>query len=177
MVPGVRQLGRAARTAEHPHPGLHDRGLLEAGYLLQDKRVIAAGRRTADAMLRRFEIDRVLHRRYNRRWRATVRWSCLTGCAQSSENWLGLYRHTGSPWYLNAALKMNDYLVACQDVTSGHPGVRGAMAGSEPFGGGYQGYAFPSWATKYFCDALISEREALGKMSVASGARREDASW
>jgi hypothetical protein len=88
-----------------------------------------------------------------------------------AQNWLGLYRYTGSPWYLNAALKMNDYLCACQDVSSSHPGIRGAIAGSEPFRGGYQWYAFPSWATKYFCDALMAERQALTSQSRAAQAK------
>jgi len=148
-------------------------GFLESGYLLDDEHVAAAGQRTADAMLRRFEIGRVLYGRYDSEWRPTVRWTCLTGCAQSSKNWLGLYRHTGSPWYLNAALRMNDYLVACQDVNSGHPGVRGALAGSEPFGGGYQPFTFPSWATKYFCDALIAERRAVSATPAAATAGRD----
>jgi hypothetical protein len=146
-------------------------GLLESGYLLDDEEIIAAGRRCADMMLRRFEVDKVLYGRYNARWRATVQWVCLTGCAQMAQNWLGLYRYTGSPWYLNAALKMNDYLCACQDVSSLHPGIRGAIAGSEPFRGGYQWYAFPSWATKYFCDALMAEHQALTSQSRVAQAK------
>ena len=78
-----------------------------------------------------------------------------------SRNWLGLYLHNRNPIYLNAALKMNDYLCSCQDVSASNPGIRGAISGSDPLGGGYQPYAFPSWATKYFCDALIAERKAL----------------
>jgi hypothetical protein len=136
-------------------------GLLESGYVFSEPRFIAAGQLAADAMLRRFEIDGRLYGRYDSRWRPTVSWSCLTGCAQMSRNWLGLYLHNRNPIYLNAALKMNDYLCSCQDVSASNPGIRGAISGSDPLGGGYQPYAFPSWATKYFCDALIAERKAL----------------
>jgi len=56
---------------------------------------------------------------------------------------------------------MNDYLCACQDVSERDPAMRGAISGSEPLGGDYQPYTFPSWGTKYFCDALMAEGRAL----------------
>jgi Prenyltransferase and squalene oxidase repeat len=136
-------------------------GLLESGYIFEEPRFIASGQLAADAMLRRFEIDGRLRGRYDSRWRPTVDWACLTGCAQMASNWLRLYQRNRNPVYLNAALKMNDYLSSCQDVGSTNPGIRGAISGSDPIGGGYQAHAFPSWATKYFCDALIAERLAL----------------
>ena len=136
-------------------------GLLESAYIINDEQILAAGRKAADAMLRRFEIDGVLRGRYDARWRPTVRWACLTGCAQTAENWLGLHRRTGHPSYLNAALKMNDYLVSRQDVQTREPGIRGAIPGSDPIGGAYQAFTYPSWATKYFADSLLAERRAL----------------
>ena len=148
-------------------------GFLESAYILDDEDALAAGRKAADAMLRRFEIDGALYGRYDARWRPTVSWACLTGCAQTAGNWLGLFRRTGHPSYLNAALKMNDYLVGRQNVGTRQPGIRGAIAGSDPIGGGYQPYAFPSWATKYFADALLAERRALETVAATSAAAGE----
>ena len=149
-------------------------GLLESARILDDARFFDAGRRAADAMLRRFEIDGKLRGRYDSSWRPKVDWVCLTGCAQMSGNWCGLFERTEDPIYLNAALKMNDFLCACQDVSTTHPGVRGAISGSDPLSGGYQPDAFPSWATKYFCDALIAEAKALERSAedrTADGSR------
>lgn len=140
------------------------KGLVECGIILNDKSALDAGQRCADAMLRRFEVDKVLYGRFDCRWKPTVKWVCLTGCAQVSKIWFMLYLNNGNPAYLNAGLKINDYLSTCQDVTTAHQGIRGAIGGSEPLGGQYQPYAFPSWATKFYCDALIIERRVLAAL-------------
>jgi hypothetical protein len=36
----------------------------------------------------------------------------------------------------------------------------GAIPGSFPIWGRYEPFAFPNWATKFFCDALMIEQEA-----------------
>ena len=140
-------------------------GLLKGGIILENERAIDAGRRAAQAMLKRFEISRVLHGRYDERWRPTVDWTCLTGCAQSSELWALLSEYDNDPAFLNGAVKMNDYLCTVQDLNSRHPGIRGGIAGSEPLTGTYMYGRFPSWACKYFCDALMMELKVTGKFS------------
>jgi hypothetical protein len=147
-------------------------GLLESGYILGDETFVAAGRRCADALLRSFEAASVLRGRYDAQWNATVPSVCLTGCAQTARNWLSLYSWTRDKTYLDAAVSMNDYLCASQDVETSDAALRGALSGSEPLGGEYQPYAFPSWATKYFCDALIAERRLLAKSSPSESAAR-----
>jgi len=144
-------------------------GLLKSGILLQENSFVECARCTADALLRRFEVERVLRGRLDSRWRGTVNWACLTGCAQASEIWSLLSLLGGDVWYLNAALRMNDYLCAVQDLTTRIPGIRGALPGSEPFGGGYHPHAFPSWATKYFCDALMCEDAAFEAVVLREG--------
>jgi len=151
-------------------------GLLKSGLMLQSDSFVAAAQKTADAMLRRFEIDKVLYGRYASDWQPTVRWACLTGCAQTSEIWSILCRKTGDTRYLNAALRMNDYLCACQDVTESGTEMRGAISGAEPLGGGYQPFAFPSWATKYFCDALMAEGKALTSSAVGAESAQPEGS-
>lgn len=136
-------------------------GFHKSGAILKDDLFIQAARLTADGMLRRFEIDGVLYGRYNSDWQGTVPWTCLTGCAQTSEIWSLLAMRFKEARYLRAALRMNDYLCACQDVSERDPAMRGAISGSEPLGGDYQPYTFPSWVTKYFCDALMAEARAL----------------
>jgi rhamnogalacturonyl hydrolase YesR len=142
-------------------------GLIKSGLLLQDESILRAGQLTSQKMLRRFEVDKVLYGRYDCHWKHTVPWVCVTGNAQISEVWSILFLHTNDPVYLNAAIRMNDYLCACQDVKVSHPGLRGAISGSEPLSGGYQAFTFPSWATKYFCDALMAEEDARQKAGVA----------
>jgi hypothetical protein len=139
-------------------------GLLYGGILLNENRFIRAAQLTADKMLRRFEIDKKLYGRYNSNWKATVKWTCLTGCAQISLVWSKLFEITNNAWYLNAALKMNDYLCKNQNIVSSVRGIRGGIPGSDPIIGKYQPFTFPSWATKYFCDALIQESKVLKKI-------------
>jgi hypothetical protein len=145
-------------------------GLLKSGLILKEMKYVEAARRTADAMLRRFEVHKVLLGRFDSRWRATVNWVCLTGCAQMSEVWSLLSLYFNDVWYLNAALRMNDYLCTIQDLTTPLLGIKGAMPGSEPLWGGYHPYAFPSWGTKYFCDALIAEEEAFQRVVLGQDA-------
>jgi hypothetical protein len=40
--------------------------------------------------------------------------------------------------------------------------TRGAIPGSFPIWGRYEPFAFPNWATKFFCDALLLEKEITG---------------
>lgn len=138
-------------------------GILKCGILLENEAYIEGAKRTAVAMLYRFEDDKVLYGRYDASWRPTVPWACLTGCAQMSEIWSLLFQEIRDSRYLNAAIKINDYLCACQDVQNKNPGIRGALSGSEPLGGRYQSFTYPSWATKYFVDALMAEQAAKEK--------------
>ena len=75
---------------------------------------------------------------------------------------LGLYRFklyavTGDARYLNAALKLLDFVKASQNTSSFHPGVRGGVKGSQPISGKYSRFCYVNWGAKFFADALMME--------------------
>jgi hypothetical protein len=136
-------------------------GFIESGGLLGDERWIAVGERTADALLRRFEIRRQLVGTYDRGWRGDFAFACLTGCAQMSKVWGRLFELRGDARYINGALKLNDFLVSLIDLDSACAGIRGGIKGSHPLWGAYMSWRLPSWAVKFTLDALFQEDDAL----------------
>jgi len=111
--------------------------------------------------LHRYEIRRHLAGIYDKDWRGDHSFACLTGCAQMSRVWGRLYELRNDVRYLNAALKINDYVVSLIDLKSDNPGIRGGVKGSHPVWGSYMKYRLPSWATKFTLDALFQEDDAL----------------
>jgi len=136
-------------------------GLLECGLLLNDKKIIDAAIKSADKLFELFNKHKYLNGRYDSTWKGSEYPIC-TGCAQIAIVWLKLYKHTGNIQYLNAAMKMNDILVFIQDRGKEEASdTLGAIPGSYPIWGKYEPFAFPNWATKYFADSLMLERECL----------------
>jgi len=72
-----------------------------------------------------------------------------------------LFEMAGDVRFLNAALKLNDYVKACQSVHAAHPAVRGGVKGSQPFGGGYTPYTYVNWGAKFLADSLMLEERVL----------------
>ena len=132
-------------------------GLLEAGVILKESRYIEAASRAADALLANQKSDGSLAGRFDSQWAPIGHWSCLTGDAQTSIVWLRLFQLTGDSKYLNAARRMNRYLMGTQDLSAIDPGIRGGIKGSHPIWGEYAPYEFPNWASKFFADALLLE--------------------
>lgn len=142
------------------HPLLHTlaytmEGLLEAGVVLDAPRFIAGARRTADALLALQRPDGSLAGRFDRTWQPAVQWSCLTGDAQTAIVWLRLHELTHEARYADAAMRLITYLCGTQDLSSGNPGIRGGIAGSQPIWGGYGQYEYLNWAAKFFADAML----------------------
>jgi len=132
-------------------------GLLECSKLLKRPELYRAGKYTADAVLQKFELSKKIPAgRYDSNWRGTVESSCLTGDGQISLCWLDLYKKTADLRYLNAALKLNDFLKAIQ-YHSRFRAIDGAIPSSYPIWGDYNPYSINSWGVKYFIDALIWE--------------------
>lgn len=135
------------------------RGILEAGIYLEKDRYIQASKKTADKLVTLLRKDGSLAGRYDQEWNAAVKWSCLTGNAQTSIVFLKLYKLTKNTKYLYAAKKMNNYLKSVQDISSNNPGIRGGIKGSYPLFGEYGKYQYLNWAAKFFIDALLLEDE------------------
>jgi hypothetical protein len=139
-------------------------GLIECGVLLKDQQWIVMGRRAADVLLRRFEIRGRLAGTYDESWRGDFSFACVTGCAQMSRVWGRLFELTKDARYLNAALKMNDYVLSLVDLESSCSGIRGGVKGSDPLWGPYMRFRMPSWAVKFTLDALFQEADGLARL-------------
>ena len=75
--------------------------------------------------------------------------------------WLWLYDRDGDVRFLNAALKAIDLVKCAQVLTNDNPGLEGGIPGSDPIWGDYIRLGVPSWAAKFFVDALIEKRRVM----------------
>ncbi|MSS71050.1 MAG: hypothetical protein EXS64_06145 [Candidatus Latescibacteria bacterium] len=137
------------------------RGFLECGLILGDAGLVARATGPAERLMRRFEVQRFFGGTYDARWQTGDRYACLTGNAQFAHLWLRLSEAGGDGRFLNAALKMNDFVRSTQDLTSLNPGIRGGIKGSQPAWGAYLPFRHPNWAAKFFVDALMLEERVM----------------
>ena len=145
-------------------------GVLECGVRMGEPKYVEAALRTAERLLSVYSLKgsgsiyeqgrERLPARFNAHWGSKDKFDCLTGNAQISLVWLILFLITHDIRFLNGALKLNQDLKSLQNLTSSNLGIRGGIKGSHPIYGLYQPFGYPSWAAKFFIDALISE-EAL----------------
>jgi hypothetical protein len=137
------------------------RGVMEIGDYLRDERYLAAAIKIGDAMLAAQPADGCLPGRFDRDWRPTVRWSCLTGVAQLAINWARLYQITGEDRYRQGTRRGNRFLKTTQKLT-GDPNELGGIKGSHPIDGLYHPWQYPNWAAKFYADALMLEDQVFG---------------
>ncbi len=131
-------------------------GVLECAMLRRRNDAIEAVEKSAWVLLRKFETNKFLAGAYEPDFKLGLPFTCLTGNAQMSCVWLRLFEITGDLRYLNAALKMNEFLK--QSVLArGKRGIAGGVSGSYPIWGRYQPLRYISWGCKFFADALLSE--------------------
>ena len=139
------------------------RGLLEGARVLRDDRLMRHAVAGAEPLLALVRDDGWLPGRIAADWSPAVRWSCLTGNAQTANIWLRLYALTGDSGWLKPVDQVLRFLKATQNRSSSHPGVHGGIKGSAPVTGDYGRYEVLNWATKFFVDALLrDERRRAG---------------
>ncbi len=136
-------------------------GLQESYRILKDERYLAAYAKTAEKLLRIFELRKKMAGDFDQNWKRSSDYSCLTGNAQIAGVWLKHYQITGDVRYLNAALKLTDDVKRSQNVSSMHRGISGGVQGSYPVNGKYTPFIFPNWAAKFLADTLILEEKTM----------------
>lgn len=129
------------------------RGLIEAGRLLDDDEVFAAGKQTADKLLELQDQNGVLKGAYDETWSPSW-YYCLTGNAQMAIVWLRLFELTGNRDYLHAARTSVQFLKRHQPLNA-TPDIQGGLPGSYPIFGRYLYLRYPNWGVKFFADALL----------------------
>ena len=139
------------------------RGLLEGGRVLEDDALMSRAALAAEQLAACVRDDGWMAGRFTANWAPAATWSCLTGEAQMANVWLRLCELTGESKWLGVVQRVLRFLKTTQNRTSRVGGIRGAIKGSFPLGGGYGAYEVLSWATKFFVDALLrDERTGAG---------------
>lgn len=134
-------------------------GLVDSGIMLQQKRYLEAALSGSSELRDLFLHHGTLNGRYDHNWKGSEYFIC-TGGAQMAIVWMKLYREGHGKEYFDAASKMIRLLAFIQDrKVSEREMTRGAIPGSFPLWGRYEPFAFPNWATKFFCDALLLYEE------------------
>jgi len=134
-------------------------GLIDSGLILKNEKYIKAAAKGAGKLRDLFLSQGFLNGRYDRNWNGSEYMIC-TGCAQMAMIWFKLYKMMGERSYLEAARKMMNLLIFIQSRgIHESSNTLGAIPGSFPLWGRYEPFAFPNWATKFFCDALLLEQE------------------
>jgi len=131
------------------------RGVLECGYLLNDRQYIDSALKALMGLLSCQRSNGGLPGRLTADWTAAVEWDCVTGDAQTAVNWQRAYSLTGDKPFYNAARKAIDFVKMTQNLDHKNPGIRGGVKGSFPFDGLYGQYEMLNWAAKFFCDAIL----------------------
>lgn len=135
-------------------------GLIDCSLILKDDQYLKAAVKGADKLRDIFLSNGFLNGRYDRDWKGSEYMLC-TGCAQMAIVWLKLYSIYHDKTYLQAAERMTNLLIFIQSRNFKETeDTLGAIPGSFPLWGRYEPFAFPNWATKFFCDALMLEEEA-----------------
>ena len=132
------------------------RGVIEAYRFCGDDDLLAAAQRTADALLAVTQPDGRIAGRFDRNWRPSVGWVCLTGSVQIAACWLLLHAVTGDKRYLDAARRANRFVRRTVHL-AGDPDVVGGVRGAFPVDGHYGAYEYLNWATKFCVDAQVME--------------------
>ena len=132
------------------------RGVIEAFRYDEQPELLAAARKTADALLKVVADDGRIAGRLDRDWRPTVDWVCLTGSVQIAACWFLLYAITGKPDYLDAAKRTNSY-VRRTVALSGDADTVGGVRGAFPLNGDYGSFEYLNWAAKFCVDAQLLE--------------------
>jgi hypothetical protein len=130
-------------------------GLLGVGEVVTREKYVHAVMEGIKPLVDIYRATGVLKGRYNRRWRATVSWRCLTGEAQIALVLLRLAKITNDDRYAAMAHSILEDVAKLQDLESPYAASYGAVAGSHPLWGGYGPFNYLNWAAKFFLDALL----------------------
>src|SRR5262249_56183563 len=105
-------------------------------------------------------------------WKSWAKCGWLAGNAEIAGLWLKLFEVAGDTRFLNAALKLNDFVKASQNLNSLHSGVRGGVKGSQPISGRYTPFTYVNWGAKFLADSLMLEERVMADVEQAGQAGR-----
>jgi len=145
-------------------------GLLGVGELLGREHYVDVAIAGLTPLMALHSKTGVLKGRYNRWWRATVSWRCITGEAQLALVASRLARITGEAKCSEFADTLTFGVAELQDVDSPYSESCG-IAGSHPIWGGYGPFNYLNWAAKFFMDQLLMKVHAADVQTQPSRGR------
>jgi uncharacterized protein YyaL (SSP411 family) len=138
---------------------------------LREQSYLDAVHKSAERLMRIFEQRQFLAGEFDGGWKPATSYSCVTGDAQMAGVWLRLYETYHDTRFLNAALKLNDYVKGTQALWSVHPGIRGGVKGSQPLHGHYMPFVFINWGAKFLADSLMLEERIMANVQKGRSGR------
>jgi hypothetical protein len=133
-------------------------GVLEVGLLAKRPDFVEAVRSGVAPLMAHIDRRGLLAGCFYSDWEPATLSSCLTGNAQIAIVCFRLYQHTHAPEYKATADRLVNALKVQQLLDSSDRALNGCIAGSFPIFGEYMRGGYPSWATKYFLDALLLQQ-------------------
>lgn len=140
------------------------RGILESGIYLREKKYINAAQKALSNLASEILSSGFVPGTFDKDWKGDTRFSCLTGNVQLSISFLKLAKLIKSEEYFKIGTAINGYVKSKQNVHTNNLNIRGAIAGSYPIWGHYIHFTYPNWATKFFVDALLLEKNFLNNL-------------
>ena len=133
------------------------RGILESAIYLRNKEYLDSAIKAATPLINAQRKDGSLAGSFNKEWKSSVKWSCLTGNSQMSIIWQKLFIITKDKQFLEASKKINNYMKTKQNLKSLNLGIKGGIPGAFPIYGWYAPFCFTNWSAKFFVDSLMLE--------------------
>jgi hypothetical protein len=133
-------------------------GMLEIGVMARREDLVGSAERAA-LRVRELQDPRTgaLPGQLGPGYRPTGRWSSMTGNAQMAIVWFRLAQITGEQAWRQAAMNVNCFNRALQDLGHPDPGRAGGLRGSYPGHVGYGRFWYMNWTQKFHVDALMAE--------------------
>ena len=136
-------------------------GIFEVGVLAGRQDFVEAVELSLEGALSSMGEDGYLAGRLNDKWEPGVDYVCLTGSAQLAVICFRFAEALGVERFLGTGIKLLNFVKATQLMESSNINLIGAIAGSFPLMGEYMMGGYPNWATKYYLDALILQKNVF----------------
>lgn len=131
------------------------RGILECGFLIDEERYVASALQVAEKLAEAQRQNGWLSATFDRQWRSTAYYNCLTGLAQMCVIWQRLDSALDETRFTAAVQRGLSFLKTNQVINGSGLPYDGGIAGSSPIWGRYSMFEYPNWAAKFFADALM----------------------
>ena len=139
------------------------RGFFESSQILNNNTYEDMSIEWSKVFLRKFEINGKLPGAYFDNYKKVDYFECLTGYCQLAIIWFKIFNKINDPRFVNCAMKAIDRVSNFVPKYS-FLKKKGGVPGSYPFYGKYMMFRQPNWATKFFIDAMLMEKDILKRI-------------